>query len=338
MVSKAADVNVGDKVFVKPDAEATKDGMKVDFKEVPIPAEIKGIRGDTLMLGEAWVPTREIKCWVKRREVMNADEALNYYSEQIQKEPTNPRLWLCRGLVWEVKDFSDRKGNSFTDFSEAIRLDPQFAEAYMQRGMKRLCRRNRGLDTSFEDFSKVIQLLPNNPSAYAWRAYNWDEKGDIDNAINDFTTAIKLGERDADTYFRRGNYRRLSGDFDGAVEDYDKALQLDEVEGYYDSEVDYGIAWFRATCPDERYRDGKIAVKYATKVCEHSGWKKAWIPYIMDLHGTLAAAYAETGDFMNAVKWQEKAIELGPEKEKQGATERLELYRSNKPYREYPKS
>ena len=83
--------------------------MKVDIKTIPIPADVKRIKGDTLMLGEAWVPTRKVKCWVRRNGVMNADEALNYYSEQIQKEPTNPRLWLCRGLVWEVKDFSDRK-------------------------------------------------------------------------------------------------------------------------------------------------------------------------------------------------------------------------------------
>ena len=204
----------------------------------------------------------------------------------------------------------------------------------MQRGMNGHGRRNRGLDTSFEDFSKVIQLSPNNPSAYAERAFNWDAQGDIDNAINDFTTAIKLGERDADTYFRRGNYRRLSGDFDGAVEDYNKALQLDEVEGYYDIDVDYGIAWFRATCPDARYRDGKIAVKYATKVCEHLRWKKAWIPSILDLHGTLAAAYAETGDFANAVKWGESSLKSAPADKRKQATERLQLYRAKKPYRD----
>ena len=50
---------------------------------------------------------------------------------------------------------------------------------------------------------------------------------------------------------------------------------------------------------------------------------------------TLAAAYAESGDFDSAAKWQAKAIELeSDEKEKADFQARLQLYKDKKPFRE----
>ena len=50
---------------------------------------------------------------------------------------------------------------------------------------------------------------------------------------------------------------------------------------------------------------------------------------------TLAAAYAEAGDFDSALKWQAKAIALETDaKEKAEYGERLKLYQAKKPFRE----
>ena len=58
------------------------------------------------------------------------------------------------------------------------------------------------------------------------------------------------------------------------------------------------------------YRDGKRAVAVATKLGELTEWKN---PDALD---TMAAAYAEAGQFDDAVKWEKKAMEqqrlLGP--------------------------
>ena len=50
---------------------------------------------------------------------------------------------------------------------------------------------------------------------------------------------------------------------------------------------------------------------------------------------TLAAAFAELGDFASAVKWQSKAIELlADDKTKDDYRTRLKLYERKKPYHE----
>lgn len=54
-------------------------------------------------------------------------------------------------------------------------------------------------------------------------------------------------------------------------------------------------------------------------------------------NATLAAAYAESGDFQQVIEWQSKAIELGgARKEINDYRQRLELYKQGKPYREAP--
>jgi hypothetical protein len=49
---------------------------------------------------------------------------------------------------------------------------------------------------------------------------------------------------------------------------------------------------------------------------------------------TVAAAYAESGDFESAVKWQEEAIQLGGGAYSQDFQKRLRLFKAGKPYRE----
>ena len=54
---------------------------------------------------------------------------------------------------------------------------------------------------------------------------------------------------------------------------------------------------------------------------------------IQVLH-TLAAAYAEAGDFTKAVKYQEQALSMVPAADKQEYQNRLDGYRARKPWRE----
>ncbi len=95
-----------------------------------------------------------------------------------------------------------------------------------------------------------------------------------------------------------------------------------------------GLAWLQATCPVAEVRKGAKTIEYATKACELTNWKIAG--YV----NTLAAAYAEAGDFDSAVKWQKEAINLLTKEEPAGRRAefeaRLKLYQSGKPYRDAP--
>lgn len=52
------------------------------------------------------------------------------------------------------------------------------------------------------------------------------------------------------------------------------------------------LAWLRATCPDQSLRESGEALSLARRACELSDWGEA------NKIDTLAAAYAETGDFL----------------------------------------
>lgn len=209
-------------------------------------------------------------------------------------------------------------------YTEAIKLDPKNPVPYIHRANAWL--RRGEIDKAIMDFTEAITLDPKNATHYARRGDALASKGRFDDAVKDFTEAITFNLHDEGLYTLRGNAWGNKGDFDHAIKDYLEAIRLfpKDVFAYN------AIAWLRATCPNERYRDGQKAMVDATTACVLSGWQEA------GCIDTLAAAYAETGDFSNAIKWQEKAIAL-TKTDKQEMQIHLDLYQAGKPFREQPR-
>jgi tetratricopeptide (TPR) repeat protein len=147
-------------------------------------------------------------------------------------------------------------------------------------------------------------------------------KDQKDKALADLDAAIKIDPKFAPAVYSRGNLYAEQGDFEKALADFTAGVKL----APKDLLAANDLAWFRATCPNAKFRNGKEALSEATRVCEATGFKH---PEFLD---TLAAANAETGDFTAAVKWASKAAELEPDDEDFAA--HVKLFKSKKPLRD----
>jgi hypothetical protein len=87
---------------------------------------------------------------------------------------------------------------------------------------------------------------------------------------------------------------------------------------------------FLATCPDDKIRDGDRALRSATRACELTGWKSG-----VALK-SLAYAQAELGQFAEAVKTIERAIDVSPKEKEEELRAYIDLFRSGKPIRMQP--
>jgi tetratricopeptide (TPR) repeat protein len=257
------------------------------------------------------------------QEQGDVDGALKDYAEAIRLQPESAVWHLYRGTLYQGKNDGKK---AMADFDEAVRLKPKQALGYCCRAD--LYRSAGDFDHAIADYTKAISLDSEDPDSLNARGEVHEAKKEYDQAIKDFTAAIKLDDKFAGAYNNRGIVYKKTKEYKRALADYRRALKLDpKADGALNN-----LAYLMAACPDEKVRDGKKAIEYATKVCERSDWKR-W-----ETLDTLAIANAEAGNFTEAVRLEKKAMELGvPDKSDQEAlTARLKLFEASKPYHESP--
>ena len=195
--------------------------------------------------------------------------------------------------------------------------------AYNNRGIAH--GKLRQHDTALKDFEKAIDLDPEYADAHHNRAVEFARLGKFEKSIKDFDAAIALKPR-ADFYRSRGVVHENQGAFAKAVSDYSEAANMDPAD--YVSRN--SLAWILATAPEEELRKGQHALKAAQEAVDLQD-----SPSHRD---TLAAAYAETGKFSNAVEEQKLAIDmlrdLGAKDAIKAFEQRLSLYEQGRPYRQ----
>ncbi len=188
------------------------------------------------------------------------------------------------------------------------------------RGYARECTFNDDKG-AIHDFTVAAQLNPNDAEAYTQRGFVRMHMHDDATAILDFTQAI-AAKPNADAYWKRGYLLLQNKAYDRALADFEALVGISPKFAFaYER-----IASIRATCPDAKFRDGKQAVRNATKACELTDWKDA------DCLDTLAAAYAEAGDFDSAIRWEQKAMDGQPIL-RSTHRDHLDSYKSHRPRR-----
>ena len=212
-------------------------------------------------------------------------------------------------------------------FSDALRENPRSTLAYEYRGCAYAIKGD--FDQAIGDFTKTIELDPSNGRIYCSRGSCFRAKGQLESALRDVSEALRLCPTNHIAWEERAYVYIMQGEFESAISDYREALRLDPSS----SRAHNNLARLRATCPKAEMRNGKEAVAEATKACELTGWTK-W-----NTVDTLAAALAEAGDYVQAVHWQAKGLEMtgAPEEARADMQKRLVLYEQEQPFREEPK-
>ncbi len=208
------------------------------------------------------------------------------------------------------------------DFGRTLELKPEYANAWFNRGeiQYELGKYTQALS----DYGQAIRLKPDDRDAYLRRGHAHFQLRRLRDALADYNRAVELGPGDAETLANRGDAHRCLGQWQEAATDYRKAIALDESSG----RAYQNAAWLMATCPDERFRNDQLAIQAAEKAVELDG--RDDFAYL----DSLAAAYANAGQFDKAQKTIAEAIQIAPEDHIKPLERRRELYQQNQPYRE----
>ncbi len=265
------------------------------------------------------------------------DEALSDLNKAIAIQPKDPMTLLQRAeLALDRDDVKSAKA----DFRAALQAAPQIINAEATISLRsRIALQENRLADAINDAQLLLNARPGDMFRRLRLAtlYSMDDRPR--KAIDIYSTVLQDDPQNASVLRSRGDALLSVGDHSAAVDDYEKAIKaLGETEADTDPRtkaeaagINNNLAWVLATSPTQSVRDGEKAQKYAEQAAKLTDYAEAHIL------STLAAAYAENGNFKDAVKWSKKAVSLG-QKEDHEQIEQLEAelksYEDNKPWRE----
>jgi protein O-mannosyl-transferase len=217
-------------------------------------------------------------------------------------------------------------------------------------------------EKGIEQYKKAIAIEPILPTTHSNLGMALDKLDRVDAAIKEYQIALEQNSRLAVARYGLGAALDDRGRFDEALAEFQKLLEIDpehpnahqsvgtvyehlgkkaEALKWWDMALQLQpndvtlldqIAWALATCPDDSVRDGRRAVALAEQAARLTNGQDALVM------STLAAAYAETGRFAEAVGAARQAIELAVSNRDMRATEMLrtqmKFYEAKSPYHE----
>jgi tetratricopeptide (TPR) repeat protein len=192
--------------------------------------------------------------------------------------------------------------------------------------------KEKSYDKALDLLDRTLQQNPGHPAVEGMRAYVLTKKGQHRQAIALYTTTLQRKNLPLDlraglltgrgfAYYRIQEYRN-------SLNDQRQALAIAPTSSTHNN-----LAWTLATCPDTAIRNGKKAVAEATAAVNSAQETLQKAAYL----DTLAAAYAELGDFPNALLSQKKSLALAKNASlRQGGLQRQKLYENHQPFRQSP--
>jgi tetratricopeptide (TPR) repeat protein len=216
-------------------------------------------------------------------------------------------------------------------FEKALALQPDFAEAHNNLG-NALFQKGQ-IAAAIAHYQKAIALQPDYPEAQNNLGNALLQNGQPVAAIAHYRTAIALRPDYAKAHTNLGVALVQNGRINEGILHLQMALAIQpglvEAQNYLAR-----IAWALATSPNPSLRDGAKAVELARQVDQLSGGKNP------ARAATLAAAYAETGDFADAIVTVQRALQLAAGQNNPAVVAllqtQLKLYQAGSPFRDTP--
>ncbi len=252
-------------------------------------------------------------------------EAIAILDQLITENNFIPTLYCLRAVAWvQQKDLK----KALRDVNKALALDSSSEEAI---------RLKASIYIEQEKFPEAIRLLnqlrkmdPENEAVTAQLAYTLAQNDDFQGAMKRIDSLLKKNPKSLALLRGKADIYLLYGKWSEAMATYDQIL----ADHPGDSGTLNNYSWILATSPDDSVRNGAKALELGQKAAEKTNFRESYIL------STLAAAYAETGDFDKAREWSEKSVQLAEKKRDDRLDElkqETESYRKNEPWRETPK-
>jgi tetratricopeptide (TPR) repeat protein len=182
------------------------------------------------------------------------------------------------------------------------KLDPHYdvGSAFVQMNLADALARKGQPDEALVHYEEAIRLQPNYANAYYNRGNVLFTKGRIDEAMADWEKTLQIQPNDADAHTCIGNAFLRQSSPKEAIAHYEKAMALAPGDPHSRN----NIAWVLATSSDASIRDGVKAVELAQEAVQLSRGRDS--KFIR----TLAAAYAESSRFPEAIAAAQQAITI----------------------------
>src|SRR5436305_8695956 len=241
-------------------------------------------------------------------------------------------LWTHALAVTSQNDFADynlaymladrgEQDDAISHFEAAARIRSRKTDrhynvgsAFVEMNLADALARKGESDEAMIHYEQAIELEPNYADAYYNRGSVLFAKGRIDEAIADWEKSLLIQPDHADAHTCLGNALLQQGSPKEAIAQYETALALAPEDLYSRN----NIAWVLATSSDGSIRNGANAIGLAQQAVALSGGKE---PQFLR---TLAAAYAESGQFPDAIAAAQQAAVLAGMQGKRRVANRVE--------------
>jgi protein O-mannosyl-transferase len=284
------------------------------------------------------------------------DEAINQFQTTIRLNPRHAQAQYNLGIALAGKGQWD---DAIRQYQEAIRLSPDYAEAHNNLGS---ALGNKGhMDEAIRQFQEATRLKPDYAEAHNNLGLALNMKGQTDEAKTEFLRAAELRPEFAQAHYNAGLILLRTGQIEEALTHFQQAVTIQPSNapahsllaqalsrvGHIQQAIDHyeaartiqpadastlnNLAWILATCAQPSFRNGARALDLAQQANRLSGGSS---PSAL---GTLAAAYAETQHFDEALATARKALQLASAQTNNAQVEALKAqirsYQSGSPYR-----